>query len=369
VKKIMGRKILLGLFSFIFILFWNGCTAAPTVFSSSGWTIDADKEKAVITISHEDLGFVLTEASLGLKENEGLQRLSQWTRKIEEDQLSLICEFPDNITWTFQVSKEDVDISCTNSNAVLMAAAPSNENRIPARLEAQDNGIMYTSLGLVSANNIRSLFDRNSNTMICFTEGSLLKRSLLDRKMMDITIPIKEGREITLIPDYYREVLGLKYYQPLSSRFKTAPVGWCSWYCYYMGTTEENMVTETDTLARHLKAYGLEYVQLDACFTKGEEANYLEWTKETFPQGGKWIFQYIKEKGLKPGLWINIYGSNYTKAECADKYPEDFYLRDMEGNLSGACCTADETVVRLDYTNPDVIEKHLKPMFRVFKDE
>jgi hypothetical protein len=41
----------------------------------------------------------------------------------------------------------------------------------------------------------------------------------------------------------------------------------------------------------------------------------------------------------------------------------------MEGNLSGACCTADETVVRLDYTNPDVIEKHLKPMFRVFKDE
>jgi len=76
-----------------------------------------------------------------------------------------------------------------------------------------------------------------------------------------------------------------------------------------------------------------------------------------------------ESKGLKPGLWVNVYGSNYARAECADKYPENFYLRDKDGNLSSACCTADDTVVRLDYTNPEVIEKHLKPMFTIFKDD
>lgn len=369
IKKVIGRIILWGPVSASLVLILGSCAPTPASFNSAGWTIDVDIQKELLTISHEKLGPVLNGAGLGIKENEGIQKLSHWTKEIEENKLSIICDAPVNVTWTFSLSNEDVDITCSSSSALLMADAPSGDSRIPARLEAQDNGIMYTSIGLVTATNIRSLFDCKSNIMICFPEGSQMKRKQPDRELMDVLIPIKEGREITLIPDYYKEILGLKYYQPISSTFKTAPVGWCSWYCYYMGTTEENMVTETDALARHLKAYGLDYVQLDACFTRGEEANYLEWTKEAFPQGGKWVFQYVKDKGLKPGLWVNIYGSNYTKAECAEKYPENFYLRDLEGNLSGACCTADKTVVRLDYTNPDVIEKHLKPMFRIFKEE
>ena len=99
------------------------------------------------------------------------------------------------------------------------------------------------------------------------------------------------------------------------------------------------MIIETDTLAEQLKAYGLEYIQLDACYTRGEEANYLDWNKEAFPKGGKWLFDYIRSKGLKPALWVNIYGSNYSKAEIEESYPDDFYLRDKNGELSSACCT------------------------------
>ena len=100
-----------------------------------------------------------------------------------------------------------------------------------------------------------------------------------------------------------------------------------------MSPTEEDLILETDALAQKLKPYGLEYVQLDACFTRGGEANWLEWTKEIFPQGGKWWFKYIEERGLKPGLWVNIYGDNYANPSMADKYPENFYLRDNRVNF------------------------------------
>lgn len=144
---------------------------------------------------------------------------------------------------------------------------PASEERVPAQLQEQDNGIMYTSLGLVSSHNIHCLFDRKTDTMICFLSKSRLKRNNSLQKLMEIFFPLEKKTEISLIPDYYLKELGLKYYKPIPKRFESAPTGWCSWYCYYMGTTEEDMVRETDALAKYLKPYGLEYVQLDACFT------------------------------------------------------------------------------------------------------
>jgi hypothetical protein len=344
-------------------------SCAPSVSTLKGWRIEADIKKEVVTISHEDLGVLVKDVRLGLMSNKNITRLSEWTVKSEEEVLTVVTKKPEETTWKFEVSKEGLNISCSAASAALKGTAPAPENRIPARAEGQDNGIMYTSLGLVSSRNIHSLFDRETDTLIQFPEESHLSRNIADEKMMRVVFPVVEGTEISLVPDYYLNVLGLKYYQPIPERFETAPTGWCSWYCYYMGTTEEDMVTETDALAKYLRPYGLEIVQLDACFTRGEEANYLEWTKETFPKGGKWVFEYIKSKGLKPGLWVNVYGANYARPECAEKYAENYFLRDLDGNLSSACCTADDTEVRLDYSNPEVIEAHLRPLFRILKDD
>ncbi len=344
-------------------------SCAPSVSTLKEWSIQADVKKEVITISHVDLGVLVKDGHLGLMSNKNISRLSKWTVKSEEKALIVETKEPEETTWKFESSEEGLNISCSAANAVLKGTAPAPSSRIPARVEGQDNGIMYTSLGFVSSQNIHSLFDRKTDTLIQFPAASHLSRNPADEKMMRVVFPVVEGAEISLVPDYYLNVLGLKYYQPGPQRFQTAPVGWCSWYCYYMGTTEEDMVTETDALAKYLKPYGLEIVQLDACFTRGEEANYLEWTKETFPKGGKWVFDYIKSKGLKPGLWVNVYGANYARPESAEKYPENYFLRDQDGNLSSACCTADDTEVRLDYSNPEVIEKHLIPLFRTLKDD
>jgi hypothetical protein len=349
--------------------FISNCAPSKDVFNLKAWSIKIDAEKEVLTISYEDLGLLLKDVHLGLKKSEGFLSLSEWRVESEEDMLLITTKEPEETTWKFEMNNKELNISCSADNAELQGKAPASEERIPARLESQDNGIMYTSLGFVSSRNIFCLFDLETDTMIQFPKQSHLSRNLFDEKLMDVAFPVVEGGEISLLPDYYINVLGLKYYQPLPKRFQTAPAGWCSWYCYYMGTTEEDMVTETDALAKYLKPYGLEVVQLDACFTRGEEASYLEWTKETFPQGGKYVFDYIKSKELKPGLWVNVYGANHARPKCAEKYPENYFLRDQDGNLSSACCTADDTVVRLDYSNPEVIEKHLKPMFRILKED
>jgi hypothetical protein len=357
--------------SLIILFLWLlvGCKPAVSVFNKDGWSIEADTKKEALTISYENLGPLLKNIQLALKKDEGISTLSKWAAKSKKDVLTLTSKEPESTTWKFEASKEKLDISCSVGNALLLGAAPAAENRIPARTESQDNGILYTSLGFVSSGNIRCLFDRETDMLVQFSEQSSLKRNPSDAMLMDVAIPAGEGAEISLVPDYYLKVLGLNDYKPIPKRFKTAPVGWCSWYCYYMGTMETDMVTETDALARYLKPYGLEVVQLDACYTLGNDASYLVWTPKTFPKGGKWVFDYIKSKGLKPGLWINIYGSNYAKAEMANKYPENFYLRDKNGKLSPACCTGDDTEVKLDYSNPEVIEKHLKPMFKILKED
>lgn len=345
------------------------CASKPLVFNQNGWNIEIDKKNEFLTVNHNDLGLVIKNIRLGFAENNFFSGHSKWRVKSEKEELIITANDPEIITWRFVIAKERIGISCSADNARLQGTTPAPESRIPARVESQDNGIMYTSLGFVSSQNIYSLFDRETGTLIQFPERSALSRNLADETLMDVDIPVYEGAELSLTPDYYINTLGLKYYKPMPKRFKAAPAGWCSWYCYYMGTTEADMVKETDALAKYLKPYGLEYVQLDACFTRGKEANYLDWTKETFPKNGKYVFEYIKSRGLKPGLWVNAYGANYAHPECAEKYPENYFLRDKDGNLSSACCTADNTEVRLDYSNPEVIEKHLKPMFTILKED
>jgi len=354
--------------AFLFLsLAWLFCTScAPKLLEDHGWKISVDQQKETLKIEHESTGVILENAALASPSNE---ILGKWKIEVSPSKLTITTHSPQESTWTLVTTENQLQISSSLPGSILRGTAPAGEERIPARTAEEDNGIMFTSLGFVSARNIHSLFDIPTNTMIKFSSSSLLERNQANRRQMKVQIKLAPETSLSIIPDYYQNVLGLKYYQPRPQRFITAPAGWCSWYCYYMGTTEEDMIRETNALAELLKPYGLEFVQLDACYTRGEEANYLEWNKEAFPRGGKWLFQYIREKGLKPGLWINVYGSNYARPECAEKYPENFYLRDKEGKLSGACCTADDTVVRLDYSNPEVIEKHLKPMFSILKND
>jgi len=383
----------------MFVGLFEGCSKIVP-YSQKGWSILLDSKNERLTVKQKDLGIVLDNVKLNLKKGDKLVPLSGWIVKKKDNQkLTIETGKPRVTTWEFIITEEGIDINSSAHNSVVEGIAPASGERIPARVASQDNGVIYTSLGFVSAKNIHSLFDRETDILIQFPEKSDLSRNASNEQLMNVIFPLlpsrgpigEEGRtrrglkivpniEISLIPNYYTEVLGLKHYEPYwpqhpeAHPFKTAPTGWLSWYCYYMPANEEDMVKETDALANELKQYGLEYVQLDATYTRGGEANWLEWDKEKYPKGGKWLMQYVKSKGLRPGLWVNVYGANYQHPAFgskfpAGKYPENWYLYDKNGHLIGACCTADTTVVKLDYSNPEVIKKHLKPLFKTLVDD
>lgn len=361
----------------VMLLIMAGCRKT-TQYEQYGWIINADPATSTLSIAVDGLDEIATQVRLNLKDGNEMIPLSDWSLTEENGELVIDTEKPEETEWKFIISESGINVFCSADNGIITGTAPAGEKRIPARIAQQDNGIMYTQMGFVSATNIYNLFDMETDIMIRFTRGSKLSRNKDDHTLMDIQVPVTDHKEFIVARDYYTRVIGLAdnqqtefkpVYKPIPERFETAPTGWSSWYCYYMAPTQEDLVSETDALAEKLKAYGLEYVQLDAAFTRGEQANWLEWNKEMYPDGGKWWFSHIREKGLKPGLWINVYGDNYANPSMSDKYPEEFFLRDSLGNLSGACCTADKTVVRLDYTNPEVIEKHLTPLFQTLVNE
>ena len=362
------------------------CISQSDVNAQQQWSIKADAGQEILTVTHAKLVVVLKETRLCIIKNDELVVLSDWEVDQYGDKIVIHTTLPEETTWEFIINGDHLGIRSSAATGVITAVAPASAARIPARLSDQDNGVIYNSIGLVSAKNIYCLFDRMTNTMIQFPKQSNLNRNAFDAELMDVIFPLNEidleftnwtdnwgvtynyGAQISLIPDYYTKYLGMACYEPYYPQyedqrpFKTAPTGWLSWYCYYMSANEEDMIKETNALAEALKPFGLEYVQLDAAYSGGDQANLLEWNKQKFPEGGKWLMQYIRNQGLKPGLWVNAYGANY-KNPAFGKYPENWFLHDKDGKLKGACCTADATVVQLDYSNPEVIDNHLIPLF------
>jgi hypothetical protein len=256
-------------------LYFIGCSSAPAL-DINKWHIEADASQETLTINHTDLGILLKEAKLFYSQNDKLTAFSDWSVKSKADTLTISTQGEKESTWILTVGEDTINITCTAENTYIQGTAPASKDRIPARTENQDNDIMYTAQ---------------------------LKRSPADHDLMEVTIPVTDESAVTLMLDYYINVLGLKFYKPIPQRFENAPIAWSSWYCYYMGTTEEDVMKETDALAEHLKPYGLEYIQLDACFTRGKDANYLDWTKKHSPtaESGSLSISAVRALNLHSG--------------------------------------------------------------------
>jgi len=108
---------------------------------------------------------------------------------------------------------------------------------------------------------------------------------------------------------YAREIAGQNSLPPVG----TIPTGWVDWYFSFSKTTEEDVLKNLDFLARELKEYGLEYVQIDSGWQLGVETappphNAVAggpWTEnQKFRKGMKWFADQIRSRGLKPGIWV-----------------------------------------------------------------
>jgi len=142
----------------------------------------------------------------------------------------------------------------------------------------------------------------------------------------------------TVISNYYRDVLGAKFYQPLDkTNFSRPPSGWCTWYYYFNRINAEEVCRNADWMAEHLKDYGAEVVQIDDGWQgsggKGSARNWEAINTNNFPAGLGSVADHIKSLGLTPGLWLAPHGQNND--EVVRKNPGVFLLK-PDGSTASA---------------------------------
>jgi hypothetical protein len=220
--------------------------------------------------------------------------------------------------------------------------------------------IMYLSLGLIDSQNLHSLFDKDNNIVIQFPADCEFRRSSEDQSFMQVTIPIGEDKNLLhLIKNYYTDVLGMPNYVPYDDTYHhTAPTGWNHWLAFFRQVTEQDIVDHADFISAKLKPYGMMHCQLDDGYDHPDRRLWAKnWDPEKFPHGPEWLAQYIKSKGLIPGLWTVPYCYSVKDANS------DWFLRDDDGNILMDYQGGGE----LDFTNPEVIQKYWIPLWKEFK--
>jgi len=122
----------------------------------------------------------------------------------------------------------------------------------------------------------------------------------------------------------YGEALGLAMGARVPS---PAPSGWCSWYYFYQGVTEDDVLRNLRFLEQHRRELPIETVQID----DGYQADIGDWliVNEKFPRGMDWLAAEIKRADYTPGIWLAPFllaGSSRAYAE----HPE-FVVRGQAG--------------------------------------
>ena len=124
---------------------------------------------------------------------------------------------------------------------------------------------------------------------------------------------------VTLLRDYMKAHRNLPWYKPMDRRaFPTPPAGWCSWYYYLTRITEEETIRNTDWLAEHLRQFGCQWVQIDDGWEgrgegNGSNRDWFVTCKRDFPRGMKFLADYIRDKGFRPGIWCIPFSQSDTK--------------------------------------------------------
>jgi hypothetical protein len=362
--------------------------AAPVRVSSGDWVISADATTESFSVEAGKLGSLIREGKLSIRDGDKLEPATGWTVRAGDKVVEIETSSP-HMGWKLSVSGDVLQISSTDYRSVVTADVPSTVDRIYARLMDREGApvtwsgtgevhggyggsytrnpsflprknpdVMYVRLGRLEGAGFHSLFDRNTDTAILFPEDAVLHRLESNPDVVQVTIPVAGNALIRIEKDYYTRVLGVPYYSKYDdSHFPVPPIVWSSWTSYYEAVREEDITINADWLAKHLKPYGAEYVELDDGYDRGPKGEHYwieNWDTAKFPHGAAWLTKYIHDRGMKAGVWLvpNSYAGAFKD------HPER-YVYDKKGDV-----VLDYTTPALDQTNPVNLE-FLKHEFSV----
>jgi hypothetical protein len=168
---------------------------------------------------------------------------------------------------------------------------------VPVRLEPRSGGrddLMVTTLGEVRTPLADGTFD-----------------PVADK------VTTRDGR---VVEHYYRDSLGITYYEPIDkSIFPVPPSGWCTWYYYYRVVNPGEVIANAHWIAENLAPFGAQYVQLDDGWQGlGDRGpgGYRDWSTidprfQKIGLGG--LADSIRALGLEAGIWIAPHGQSNAR--------------------------------------------------------
>ncbi len=148
--------------------------------------------------------------------------------------------------------------------------------------------------------------------------------------------------------DRYGEALG----REMGARVPpTTPSGWCSWYYFYTGVTEDDAIRNLRYLESHRRDLPVDTFQID----DGYQADIGDWlvTNEKFPHGMAWLAAEVKKAGYTPGLWLAPFLLADTSRTYAD-HP-DWVVANGDGTPALATDNWQRNNWALDGTHPDAL--------------
>ena len=241
--------------------------------------------------------------------------------------------------------------------------------------------LVRTSHGLSTNLRNNAIYDRHSDWMLEFPEGTVIKPSQKSDGTTAFSVTVKsDNPDIIFRPRYYQKHKNIPYFAPWNYKIrKDSITGWSSWWAYFRKCGQKEVDAVMDVWQeKHLADFGYRFIQLDDVFQGGEDgdikhasANYtrgywggypktwLKWKKNGFPGGIEEYVRSIKEHGFEPALWIGCY---FTDKGLAETHPE-YFVRGKDGKPTmGRWVT-----YVLDATNPVVADKYIRPTFRGLK--
>jgi alpha-galactosidase len=107
--------------------------------------------------------------------------------------------------------------------------------------------------------------------------------------------------------------------------------GWCSWYQYFGGVGEADLLRDLEALARARSAIPIDLVQLDDGYQRAI-GDWLE-TNERFPRGLAPVAADIRSAGFRAGLWLAPF-CVVPESRVFEAHP-DWLLRTNAGPFRG----------------------------------
>jgi hypothetical protein len=210
------------------------------------------------------------------------------------------------------------------------ARAPLSDRTIGAILENEknsDNNTVVQTLGISDIPELKSIFDPKKDLALQLESGGNAKWEHFHQ--WQIKASAKSGDKlcgINIIKNYYRDILGITYYGPVKKRsyFQKAPALAITWVGIEgkfnrpeFSQRKEWLYPNIDWVSKNLLPYAGEMVfQLDDNYPI-DDPDYM-----------KDISDYIRSKGLIPGIWLAPFG--VAPYEEEKKHP-DWFIHKPDG--------------------------------------